>query len=259
MRELNGTGPRLTALFFLVAAALIAPPAFADHMTLLTIVHDQCVVHIEAGQGAKPCVAVDISQGEDRGMALLKDQVGVAQILLIPTRKLSGIEDAALFASEAPPYFGAAWAARARIEQTLGRPLPREDVSIAINSMVRRSQDQAHLHVDCLDKDVAAALRAYADPLDEQWRSMNVVLNGRRYWARRLESADLSDVSPLGLLADGLPGARQEMGLWSLAVVGATFSGQPGFILLADRAESAEGGHAEDLQDHACGIAKPEP
>jgi CDP-diacylglycerol pyrophosphatase len=37
--------------------------------------------------------------------------------------------------------------------------------------------------------------------------------------------------------------------------VGATFSGQLGFILLADHAEITAGGHAEDLQDHACQIA----
>ena len=59
------------------------------------------------------------------------------------------------------------------------------------------------------------------------------------------------------LLADGIPGAKEEMGFWSLAAVGATLSGRPGFILLADRAELTAGGHAEDLQDHACEIAKP--
>ena len=42
-----------------------------------------------------------------------------------------------------------------------------------------------------------------------------------------------------------------------LAVVGARFSGQPGFILLADHAELSQGGHAEDLQDHDCALAGP--
>ena len=46
------------------------------------------------------------------------------------------------------------------------------------------------------------------------------------------------------------------MGHWSIAAVGADFSGHPGFVLLADHAELTAGGHAEDLQDHACEIAK---
>jgi CDP-diacylglycerol pyrophosphatase len=46
------------------------------------------------------------------------------------------------------------------------------------------------------------------------------------------------------------------MGLWSLAAVGADFSGTPGFILLADHADPTAGGHAEDLQDRDCVIAR---
>jgi CDP-diacylglycerol pyrophosphatase len=123
--------------------------------------------------------------------------------------------------------------------------------------MLRRSQDQLHFHVDCLDKDVAAALASYQGALDDQFRPMTVELKGRRYWARRVDSADLSDVSPFRLLADGIEGAKDEMGSWSLAAVGADFSGKPGFILLADRTELIGGGHAEDLQDHDCVIMAP--
>jgi CDP-diacylglycerol pyrophosphatase len=105
--------------------------------------------------------------------------------------------------------------------------------------------------------EVAAALAEYSRSLDDKWRPMTVSLEGRRYWARRLDSADLADVSPFRLLAEGIEGAKVEMGLWSLAAVGASFSGQPGFVLLADHTDAAGGGHAEDLQDHDCAIARP--
>jgi CDP-diacylglycerol pyrophosphatase len=123
--------------------------------------------------------------------------------------------------------------------------------------MVTRSQDQLHFHVDCLDKDVAATLAAYKTALDDAFRPMTVDLKGRRYWARRVDSVDLSDVAPFRLLADGIEGAKAEMGLWSLAAVGADFADRPGFILLADRTEAGAGGHAEDLQDHDCLITGP--
>ena len=54
-----------------------------------------------------------------------------------------------------------------------------------------------------------------------------------------------------------MPGARKdEMGHWSLAAVPLRFGGKPGFVLLAEHAELEAGGHAEDLQDHDCALAK---
>jgi CDP-diacylglycerol pyrophosphatase len=234
-----------------------AQPARADRMTLWNIVALKCLRHFAKAEAPTPCESVDISQGEDRGVALLKDVVGAAQMLAIPTRRVTGIEDPALLAPDAPNYFAAAWEGRVRVEAHLRRRLPREAVGVTVDSMVARSQDQLHLRIDCVDKDAAAALRDYQGPLDEQWRVMTVELKGRRYWARRLDSSGLADASPFRLLAEGVAGAKQEMGQWSLAAIGANFAGKPGFVLLADRAEQAVGGHAEDLQDHACAIAAP--
>ena len=60
-------------------------------------------------------------------------------------------------------------------------------------------------------------------------------------------------VNPFVLLADGMPGARADMGINTLVVVGATeVRGGPGFIVLADRADGETGDFAggEALQDH---------
>ena len=72
-------------------------------------------------------------------------------------------------------------------------------------------------------------------------------------------AADLVDVAPLNLLADGVEGASAHMGAYSLAAVGATFDGKPGFVLLADQFSLEGGGHAEDVQDHDCAIARSTP
>jgi len=239
-----------------LTAAGLSSPALADRMVLWTLVHDQCVVHARAGEAPKPCEALDISQGEDAGIAVLKDREGVAQYLIIPTRRVTGIEDPFVLSKDAPPYFGAAWAARDRVAARLGQTLPREAISIAVNSEFARSQDQLHLHVDCVDPVVMKALAADLATFDDHWRPMAEPLNGRVYWVRRVDSTDLSDVAPFELLADGLPGARQRMGLMTLVAVGASFSGKPGFVLLADHAELEAGGHGEDLQDHTCATAK---
>lgn len=243
----------------LFAAALAAAPARADRLALWTIVHGQCVAHAEAGQGPAPCERVDLSRGEDQGAALLKDRVGIAQFLAIPTRRIAGIEDPFVLDPAAPDYFAFAWAARDALAAKLGGAPLRETISIAINSAFARSQDQFHLHLDCLDQDVAAALARDAGSFDESWRPMAEPLKGRVYWARRVFSDDLSGVRPLALLADGVPDAKAHMADELLIAVGATFADTAGFVLLADRAELTQGGHAEDLQDHDCATARKAP
>jgi CDP-diacylglycerol pyrophosphatase len=239
----------------IAAMALSGAPARADPNALWRIVHGECVPHVEAGLGPKPCERLDLQGGVAQGVAILKDLVGVSQMLAIPTRRITGIEDPQMLESDAPPVFADAWAARDLVEARLGRTLPREAIGLAINSQWARSQDQLHVHVDCVAVPVMKELAAYAPALDDQWRAMTAPLQGRVYFARRVESADLGDVAPLKLLADGLDGARAQMGAYSLAAIGATFDGKPDFILLADQFSLEGGGHAEDLQDHDCKIA----
>ena len=248
------------AFLFIVVAAWGAPrSARADPMALWRIVHGACVPNFEAGKGPSPCESVDLTGGEAQGVAILKDLVGVAQMLAIPTRRITGIEDPQMLAPDAPKVFAAAWGAKALVEARLHLVLPRKAVAIAINSKWARSQEQFHLHVDCVARNVAATLGSYQASLDDTWRAMAVPLNGRVYFARRVDSANLADVAPLKLLANGVEGAREHMGAYSLAAVGATFDGRPGFVLLADQFSLEGGGHAEDLQDHNCLIAHSTP
>jgi len=226
--------------------------AHADPKVLWRIVQDACLPHAEAGEGPKPCESIDLAEG----VAILKDRVGAAQMLAIPPRRVTGIEDRQMLAPDAPNVFAGAWKAKALLEARLGRPLARDAVALTINSTWARSQDQLHVHVDCVAAPVAEALAAYRSTLDDHWSAMTIPLQGQVYFARRLKSADLSDAEPLKVLADGVEGAKAQMGAFSLAAVGATFDGEPGFILLADRFSLEGGGHSEDLQDHDCTDAR---
>jgi CDP-diacylglycerol pyrophosphatase len=242
----------LAVALCVAAAALALKPALADRLALWNIVHGACAPHAEANQGPAPCVDVDIAAGEDAGIALLKDLHGVAQLLAIPTRRLTGIEDPFVLTPQAPNYFTYAWKERSALEALLKKVSPRDAVGVSINSMYARSQDQLHLHVDCMDRDVAAALHDHLGEIDSTFKTMKVALKGRTYLARRVSEADLAAASPFQMLADGVQGAKAQMGAWSLILVGATLEGQPGYVLLADHADPLGGGHAEWLQDHEC-------
>jgi CDP-diacylglycerol pyrophosphatase len=242
------------------AAALVAATsgvgmgsAQANPNALWDIVNDQCVPDQEQRGDPAPCADVDLSAGEEKGSAVLKDLVGATQFLLIPTGRITGIESPALLAPDATNYFAAAWRARSFVDERAGWTLPRDWVSLAINSEDARTQDQLHIHVDCVRQDVYAALTRHAAAVGPAWAPFPVPLGGHRYSAIAVDGEDLDGVNPFQLLADGVAGARSDMGAQTLVVVGAYGPDcRPGFIVLADHVDVAEGDTAggEALQDH---------
>lgn len=245
---------RLLGLLLLATAGLARADA-ANPNALWQIVHDRCVPDQMAKGVPAPCARVDLPGGT----AVLKDIVGDTQYLLIPTKRVMGIEDPAILAPASPNYFAAAWRARDLIDQRVGHALPRDDVGLAINSAYGRTQTQLHIHIDCLRADVIAALREQAPSLGPNWVRFPVSLAGRPYHARRVMDATLAHTNPFALLANDMPGARTDMGKWTLVVAGITIDGRPGFVLLADHADLLTGdrGSGEALQDHACAVKKP--
>jgi CDP-diacylglycerol pyrophosphatase len=238
-----------------MSIASAAEPGQVDRDYLWKLTSLKCLRHLSKAEAPIPCDSVDVSKGWESGVALLKDHVGRGRMLAIATHVVTGIEDPAVLSAGEPDYFAVAWTARKNVMFHLGRNLAPLAVAITVDSKPARDQDQLHLIVDCVDKDVAAALAAHADALDDQWRRMPVALKGRVYWARQLKSFDGAENSPFRLLFDGVEGAKADMGSWSLAAVPALFANESGFILLADHSDAAGGGRASDLQDPSCAIA----
>ena len=200
-----------------------------------------------------PCVAVNL-----RGRyAVLKDMRGPTQLLLIPTDRIGGIESPALLGPNSPNYWQAAWDARPLFDKGAGRPVPREDVGLAINSAYGRTQDQLHIHIDCVQPSVKDVLEFEMANIGNAWKPMDVTFSGHHYRVRRLAGADLGARDPFKLLAAGDPEARADMSHETLVVIGAIFEdGTPGFFLLSDRADLTAGnqGAGEELLDHRCRV-----
>ncbi len=192
----------------LVAAAATLAVRAADRMALWRIVHDKCVPDQKTNGAPAPCAFVDLAGGEENGVAILKDINGIAQHLAIPTRRMAGVDAPDILDPALPNYWRAAWAARAYLNARLPHELPRNAIGLAINASSRRSQDQLHIHIDCVAPEVVKALGAYDANLTSDWHVLPFALEGRRYWARRLDSPDLADVAPFRLLADGVEGAK---------------------------------------------------
>jgi CDP-diacylglycerol pyrophosphatase len=238
----------------LLFSALLALPgvALADADALWHIVHDQCTAHLARNGVPTPCAALSA----DGRYAVLKSIEGRMQYLLIPTDRVSGIESPALLHDGVPDYFARAWDARVFMERQYGRAIPREDLALTINSSYGRSQNQLHIHISCVTPTLKARLADESARIGSTWTPLPGGLGGKPYWARSVDQASLDGVLPFRDLAAHLPGARADMGAFTLAAVAVKLpGGRDGFVLLADRARplaldfaSSEG----DVQDHRC-------
>jgi CDP-diacylglycerol pyrophosphatase len=239
-----------------LAPDLPPPPVHANGQALWKIVHGKCVPDQETAGQPAPCVEVDLSAGEAKGYAVLKDIHGAEQYLVMPTADITGIEDRRLLDPGGPNWFADAWGAKAFVDARIGRATPRDWMAVSVNSLYGRSQDLLHLHVDCLAPAARAAIDALAPRLGRSWSARPFEIAGHRYVAMRMEG-EAPAADPFHLLAKGVPGAREQMGAWTLVMAGVEVRGRPGFVLLAGRADPlrGEGASGEVLQDHDCALA----
>ena len=226
-----------------------------DSNALWRVVHDLCVPDETSNHSPAPCVAVDLQNG----YAVLRDERGATQVLVIPTAKVTGIEDPVVLKPDAPNYWADAWEARHFVEQLSHRPIPRDDIGLAINSLYGRSQNQLHIHIDCLDPYAKRELDAALSRIGPAWVD-RVHLRYRDYRALWIPEASLATTNLFRRAVEGDPGVRRDMRLETLALLPETLpTGARGFVLLEDRASIGNEGHAENLLDHRCHFLTPNP
>jgi len=223
----------------------------ANRDALRQIVQEQCMVHWLQQHSASPCDRIHLPDPphEREGFAVLADRKGGAHFLLIPTKTIAGMESPELLEPGTPNYFAAAWQARDRVAAVVGHSVPRSAVGMALNPQHARTQDQLHIHVECVRVDIADALRSQAPRISHVWSP--VVLNGSSYQALRIMGEELDGADPFALIADGIPAAKAAMGDYTVIVAGMDFSEGPGFVVLAGNASAGE-----LLLDSTCAAAR---
>jgi len=187
------------------ASALHAIASNAQNRDALRqVVQDRCLPHWLHDADPAPCAQLYLADWPHLpdGYAVLADAKGGAHFLLIPTGRVAGIETPDILQPQAPNYFAAAWQARDRIAAFLGHAVRRGDVGLAVNSQQHRSQDQLHIHIECLGAQVYRALQDAAGRLSDRWSTVNL---GRwQYQGMRVLGEDLQQSNPFALLAQRL-------------------------------------------------------
>ena len=248
------TGVRVALIALAMLSVSRSDAPFAGHPgALWRVVHDLCVPDKAILGFSAPCLAVD----RVGGFAVVPDPNARTQILLVPTRRITGIESPELLSANVPNYWRAAWNARRFLERRAGRAMSREDIAMAINSHNGRTQNQLHIHIDCVRVEVRAALKKYASRLPDGWSRFPNGLFGHHYRALRLSGEDLGRRDPFKLLAAADESIRSDMGRESLAVIGVNLDDGPGFVILAarDSPDNPEAA-AEELIDHGCVVLR---
>ena len=239
-----------------LAVLVVGAAALASDRAALWYVVRGCRLDAALTGAAFPCLAVNTQRGATAGYAVLRASLRRTHVIVTPLVRIDGIEDPALRTAAAPNYVADAWAERREIAEHASRPLQWDEFGLAVNSFVGRSQDQLHIHVECVRADVRALLHAREGEISAQrWREFPDHLRGRPYQILRIDDETLARTNVFALAADGLSIAPELMFNLSLALLGAQFAnGSRGFFLLADldRPGRTYPAHGEDLLDPAC-------
>ena len=175
------------------------------------------------------------------------------EYLLLPTDKIPGIEDPNISQLGSVAYWEYAWEkAREYIPLKKSQVQYRGQFGLAINSKQARHQDQLHIHMSCIDKNVSMEIEKNDGTIPRgKFQNFSLKLLNNEYNVMRLDNESLrNNNNPFYLVKKSLH-SSQNMADQSIAVVGRK---QGGFYILKTESDSSKGYNAaaEKLLDESC-------
>jgi len=240
----------------LLLASVIASSGFASNFiglprNVLWVVLQSCISTKALIGESFPCLVVDPGDRDVPGTAVLRAPGQKTHTVVIPTNNVIGIEDSELQHDAGYTYWRAALSARSFVTAALMGRLRTEDVGMAVNSAGGRSQDQLHIHLDCINMDVKSALQQMGHTIRTHWNEFPLTLAGSRFFAKRITANEASDFNPFSAVKS-LPVKNIHSEWISFAVFSASQPGvDAGLYIFAYHAPES---HAEKLLDHRCRV-----
>ena len=221
---------------------------------MLWQVERACVADFKLTGTPFPCLEVNLSGGEERGNVILRPPL-LNDMILAPTRKITGIEDPFLESPRVPNYFDAAWRARTFLKGADGKAPEREAIALIVNSAAVRGQDQLHVHVGCLLPSAQRTLAAAASKIPMgDWVQIGQVVPHTMFWAYRIAGTDLAKINPFRLAA-AVAGKTGGLGETTVVVAGVRVDSDDDFLVLVSYVEAPWGAVGSgDLLNSACPV-----
>jgi CDP-diacylglycerol pyrophosphatase len=167
--------------------------------------------------------------------------------LLIPSVKITGIDDRHIFAAPYVNLWANAWDQSERFPGWGDRR-----IGLAINSAHSRTQDQLHVHMSCIDAKVARILDERSKDGDGA-KAYEVQLPPSNNTYTVTTMNDLTDRESPFWIARGVE-RREPMANKSVAVVKSKESGR--YFVLTTVYRGGKSGAAEELLDETCAVAR---
>ena len=139
------------------------------------------------------------------------------------------------------------------MEEKHGAIMDDRVFSLAVNSRWGRSQNQLHIHISCLRPDIREQLDKLDDRLTAKWQSLQ--LGSHEYEVRTMTRDEFKRTSPFIRIANELPGARDDMGSYGIAIA-VLADGRRVLMVVKRNLLRLNRASAEELQDHSCALVK---
>lgn len=207
-----------------------------DPNALWSVVHTLCVPVSYLG-GAFPCLKVDRSAGY---AVIRSPSSSMPDILITPTSYIEGVESLTALHGTYPNLWKAGWMSRELLGEAVHRHLAWNDVVLAVNSKLTRSQDHLHLHLGCINRQVEALISAEARRDGADWRKISLGAYMPEVFIKFL-TADAIETDLFALIDREIPGRQNLADSQTIALAGVVGSSKPGFALMVTlRPEPAE-------------------
>lgn len=166
--------------------------------------------------------------------------------LIIPTKRVSGIEDPQIFRQPFLDFWQDAWQVSHKYP---GQPASR--TALAINSVHGRTQNQLHIHISCIKPEVSKTLasRDHEIGMDgAQPITLELPPHGNPY--RVVKVTGLTGKNSPWEVIQSMPGVKRHMAEQSIAVVRSLKAGE--YYVLDTYSHGTDWGAAEELLDETC-------
>lgn len=236
----------------LLSVAIITLPATAipkPSRNILWATLQFCILAKMTSGLTFPCLSVELSEQNRPGTAVLRAPGRRTHIVVMPTDDVPGVEAPELRGSAGVTYWQAALAARSLVTDSLKGRIQIDDVGVAVNSVGGRSQDQLHIHVDCVRPSVGKALKQFGPAVSSEWSLFPIALRGSKFYAKRVSDDQMANLNPFAAVnSEAFKGKHP--GQTSFAIFNTQkYEGKSGYYILAYNDFES---HAEKLLDHSC-------
>ncbi|WP_189523596.1 CDP-diacylglycerol diphosphatase [Nostoc sp. PA-18-2419] len=225
-------------------------PGLAQDRDYLWKKVQECTRNQKEKKDPSPCKEVNLT----KNYAIVYDHA--SEFLLIPTVKITGIEDPKIWNYKNNPYYPYFWYFAWNETRNYIPNKTAEQLGLAVNSKYSRGQDQLHIHMSCINKKVSDKLNELAkvQKITTKWPDINTPnFENPNHTNDKYRVKILSDfgsqVNPFTLVKDYV-GSKYSIDEQSIAL--ARRNQKEFYILNSDSHTSNNKGHAEYLLDENC-------